>query len=246
MPYNEVAILNRSCGAISDADAAAIVAALQVQVDRDYAPRWNGGAALTFVASDDLTSWAGKWNILLLDRLDTAGPVGSHALTPEGQPLGHVYVGDDLASGTAPSVTVSHELLEMLGNPHANLLVRDKRPTAVGLVFYTFENCDAVQADELGYAIDGIQVSDFVLPRYFDSLAAAGPFDFREHLSGPLTIAPGGYMTVLNIDGTGAWAQLEAPDGGPAAPAAGDPSRPGGGTRKRRIAGPNPRPGPGV
>jgi hypothetical protein len=236
---NEVAILNRSGGAISDHDAAAVVAALQVQVDRDFAPLWGIGATLSFVPSDDMTSWAGKWNILLLDRLDAPGPLGRHDLTPDGQPLGRIYVADDIASGTAPSVTLSHELLEMLGNPHANLLVRDKRPNVTGLVFYCYENCDAVQTDSLGYDVNGVQVSDFVLPRYFDCLAESGPFDFRDHLTGPLTVAPGGYMTVLNIDGTGAWAQIQAPDAGPPAS---DPTRPGGGTRKQRIIAAKPHP----
>ncbi len=232
MRHNEIAILNRSNGAIADADAATIVAALQIQVDRDFAPLWDIGATLTYVASDDMASWTGKWNILLLDRLEGPGPLGSHDLTPEGQPLGRIYVADDIAAGTAPSVTLSHELLEMLGNPHANLLVRDKRPDVTELVFYCHENCDPVQADELAYTVNGVKVSDFVLPRYFDGLATTGPFDFKGHLTGPLTVAPGGYMTVLNIEGTGAWAQVD--DGR----AASDPTRPGGGTRKQRIVAP--------
>jgi hypothetical protein len=226
---NEIAILNRSVGAISDADAAAIVGALQVQVDRDFEPAWGIGARLTFVPSDDEASWTGKWNILLLDHQAAPGPLGSHDLTPEGQPLGRIYVADDLAAATAPSVTLSHELLEMLGNPHANLLVRDKRPDVTQLVFYCHENCDAVQADALAYDVNGVRVSDFVLPRYFDGLATTGPFDFSGHLTGPLTIAPGGYMTVLTIDGTAAWSQID--DGRAAA----DPTRPGGGTRKQRC-----------
>ena len=99
MRHNEIAILNRSNGAIADADAATIVAALQIQVDRDFAPLWDIGATLTYVASDDMASWTGKWNILLLDRLEGPGPLGSHDLTPEGQPLGRIYVADDIAAG---------------------------------------------------------------------------------------------------------------------------------------------------
>lgn len=235
MQANEVAILNRSDGAITDAEAGRIVAALQTQVDRDFAPAWGIGAKLTFVASSDMTSWAGKWNILLLDTLDQPGPLGLHDCTPEGQPLGKVYVGDDITSKTEPSVTISHELLEMLANPHANLLVRDKRPGVTGLVFYTYESCDAVQGDGLGYVVDGVTVSDFVLPRYFDSLAQDGPFDFKGHLTGPLTVAPGGYMMVLTIAGPAAWGEVQGQDDGSVAPAAGDPTRPGGGTRKARI-----------
>jgi len=75
-------------------------------------------------------------------------------------------------------------------------------------------------------------VSDFVLPRYFDPVATTGPFDFKGHLSSAFSLAPGGYMSLLDLT-AGTWTHVHAQDDGELAPGA-DPTRPGGGTRKDR------------
>jgi hypothetical protein len=60
----------------------------------------------------------------------------------------------------------SHEVLELVGNPQINLLVAGPHPLDRRRhVMHWFEMCDAVQ--NFGYKIDGIRVSDFVLPSYF-------------------------------------------------------------------------------
>jgi len=176
----EIAIMNRST-AIHDADAQHLVPALQAQLDHDFTPAWGIDAVLSFVPTSETTGWQGKWNLVLLDHSDLAHALGYHDLTPEGLPLGKVFVADDLKARALPSVTLSHEILEMLGDPHLNLLVQDTSKTQPAL--YAFENCDAVESDRLAYGIGGVQVSDFVLPRYFDPGATAGQFDFKGHLS---------------------------------------------------------------
>lgn len=228
----EIAILNRS-SAIADADAQHIVAALQAQIDHDFSPAWGLDAVLSFVPTGQTTGWQGKWNVLLLDHSDLNHAVGYHDLTPDGLPLGKVFVADDLKARALPSVTLSHEVLEMLGDPHINLLVQDTtKPTPT---IYAFENCDAVESDRLSYGIGGVQVSDFVLPRYFDPGATSGPFDFKGHLSAPFALSPGGYMSVVDLK-AGSWKLVHAAADGQAS--GGDPTRPGGGTRKDRRAKP--------
>lgn len=70
------------------------------------------------------------------------------------------------------TITLSHEALELVGDPSANLLVQGPHPSQRRQVFHWFEMCDAVQ-DEC-YEIDGEQVSNFVLPLYFTPTAERG------------------------------------------------------------------------
>jgi len=53
----------------------------------------------------------------------------------------------------------------MIADPDVNLLVVGDHPTKKRPVYYWYEVCDAVQSDI--YTVDGIKVSDFVLPFYF-------------------------------------------------------------------------------
>ena len=53
---------------------------------------------------------------------------------------------------------------------------------------YALEVCDAVEADELGYQIDGVQVSDFITPAWFEP-TCADRMDFKKHVSKELELA---------------------------------------------------------
>ncbi|MEA2298682.1 MAG: hypothetical protein QOF77_1618 [Solirubrobacteraceae bacterium] len=236
MRRNDVAILNRTT-VMTDPEAEAIVAALQIQIDRDFAPAWGITARLVFVPTTELTGWEEKWNIVLLDHSDQPGPLGYHQLTPDGLPQGKVFVADDLKYHVCPSVTLSHELLETLGDPHSNLLVRDS--TKDGSPFFAYENCDPVESDELAYEIDGVRVSNFVLPRYFDLGATDGPFDFLGHLSRPLSTAPDGYLNMLDTE-TGQVIPVKLSAAGRVEPAFHQPRRPGNGSRRQRRNTPRP------
>ena len=216
MQRHQVAVLNRST-VIADAEAKQIVSALQQQLDRDFAPAWGISAVLSFVPSTSTTGWKGKWNLTLLDSSDVAGALGYHDLTPDGLPLAKVFAKDDQASGSSVSVTTSHELLEMLLDPFINLAAQ-----APDGKFYAMEACDPVEADALGYSIGHVQVSDFILPGYFGDLPASAPYDFRKHLTKPLSITPGGYVGVY--DPAQGWTQVTA-DGKPVADPDGGRSR---------------------
>jgi hypothetical protein len=97
------------------------------------------------------------------------------------------------------TVTSSHEALEMIGDPESNLLVAGPHPhNDKKEVFHWFEMCDAVQSET--YEIDGVEVSNFVLPLYF-TLAEekGGRNDFLNHRHGGAAlqsfgINPGGYV----------------------------------------------------
>jgi hypothetical protein len=101
-------------------------------------------------------------------------------------PLGKVFARLDLRSGASWTVTLSHELLEMLADPWINWCAQGSDSRV-----YALEVCDEVEADVLGYEIDGVLVSDFVTPAWFDP-AQADCFDFKRHISRPLQLASGG------------------------------------------------------
>jgi hypothetical protein len=145
----------------------------------------------------------GWWQISVIDDPDQAGALGYHEMTVHGEPLGKVFARLDMQSGASWTVTLSHELLEMLADPWVNWCAEGSD----GRV-YALEVCDAVEADALGYEIDGVLVSDFITPSWFEP-TAADRVDFKRHISKPLQLASGGYISVLGAKG---WTQIAAGD----------------------------------
>src|SRR5262249_43429420 len=118
-----IAIMNRST-VVSDQDVEHAVGALQKQVDDDVYHIWGVRADLTFVAK------AGKapavaWQLAVLDDSDQANALGYHDITKTGQPLGKAFAKTDRTYGQSWTVTLSHELVEMLGDPEINLCAQD-------------------------------------------------------------------------------------------------------------------------
>jgi hypothetical protein len=91
---------------------------------------------------------------------------GYHDTHFSGIPYGFVFLELSKKLKEDWTVTLSHEALELIGDPEANLLVQGPHPTdATHKVFHWFEMCDAVQNES--YTIDHVRVSNFVLPLYF-------------------------------------------------------------------------------
>lgn len=143
---------------------------------------------------------AGVSPLVLFDDADQADALGYHDIDPHGLPYGRVFVHTILDAGgslyqgpTSVSVTLSHELLEMVGDPGANRWA-DNVVDGYG---YAIELCDAVEGDS--YEIDGVHVSNFVLPSYFDAMTPrTARFDFLARLPGPFTMTRGGYLIRRN------------------------------------------------
>ena len=200
---------------------AAIVPALQTQVDRDWVPHWGGGARI--ITDGDLVP-ANAWVIALVNTSDEAGALGYHETTAAGQPCGIVAVGDCIRDGLNWTVTVSHELLEMLADPE---ITKVQQAIEGGITYdYAYEVCDAVEDDRFAYPILGHFMSDFVLPAWFNptqvinnDLAFAldsGLFSFRNNVRGPFRLAAGGYIGRREISPTpGDWSQVLASMDGP-------------------------------
>lgn len=205
-----VAIVNRSA-LMSDADLVPIIAALQTQLSRDFEPIWDQGATLTHVAAGARLP-RGAWIIAIHDTITEADALGFHALTQGGTPVSYV----SLAGDPRPSVTLSHELLEMLLDPRIDQTVFQQLTDTTGVIFAK-EACDACEDDSLAYRINDIMVSDFVTRAYFQNEPhrADTKFSFKDNLPGPFTIAEGGYASIFEVrPGTAGWVQRLA-DGAP-------------------------------
>ena len=203
----KIAVINRST-VVRDDEAKAAVAALQIQVSRDYRPVWGCDADLTFVSSGENPP-QGMWWLTILDNSDTAGALGYHDVTDENLPMGKVFAKTDLQYGAIWTVTASHELLEMLGDPDINLTVFAQQTATTGRLF-AYENCDAVEADQYGYKIDDILVSDFVFPSWFEQFHTTPEtrYDFQGYVKNAFELLPGGYIGVFDVTAGTGWQQV--------------------------------------
>lgn len=113
---DDMAFINES-SVVHDDEAKKIMAALQIQADRDFKPIWGQSTKLTFYGKGCKNPTNIAW-LALLDDSDQAGALGYHDLTNDGLPLGKVFAKTDLQYGEVVSVTASHELLEMLADPY--------------------------------------------------------------------------------------------------------------------------------
>lgn len=202
-----VSIVNK-CTVLTDKQLAGLTPALQKQVSRDFAPAWGVDALLVFVPKGHNPA-PGTWVINITDNSDQAGALGYHYLTTDGLPSGYAFVKTDIVNGYSWSVTISHELLEMLIDPYVNLAALVSLPNQKTRL-YAYEVCDPCEEDNLGYTIDGYLVSDFVLPTWFETFRKAGStkFDFQNKITKPLQILTGGYMSILDINSSSGWKSL--------------------------------------
>jgi hypothetical protein len=92
---------------------------LQHQVSLDFNAYWDLDCQLSFLPEGEALT-PGWWQISVTDDPDQAGALGYHEMTSRGTPLGKVFARLDPQSGASWTVTLSHELLEMLADPWIN------------------------------------------------------------------------------------------------------------------------------
>src|SRR2546425_857524 len=116
----KIAVLN-STTLVPASDVQDWVHAVNIQMSRDFFPS-DGRPGLVTVTyyPKGAVAPVDSWWIAVVDNADVANALGYHDLTSAGLPLGKVFVGTALTYGEKPSVTLSHELLEMLGDPFVN------------------------------------------------------------------------------------------------------------------------------
>jgi phospholipase C len=200
-----ISVVNRA-KSISDETLQCAIRAINRQIAEDFEPYWSFGAKLRLEGAigatpnkQKLEEMRGDAVLYLWDQTDVEDALGYHEANFCGIPYGFIFT--DLCKKLKEewSVTLSHEALELLGDAQGNLLVQGPHPTDPQReVFHWFEMCDAVQSE--GYAIDGVKLSNFVLPLYFTpEEQAGGRNDFlgRLYKGKPLHsfgVNPGGYI----------------------------------------------------
>jgi hypothetical protein len=191
---------------LPDEEVTRAVRAVNRQIAEDFAPHWHLHARLRLEGRADRRPVAqrpselrGDAILYLWDHADVPGALGYHAENAAGLPFGFVFTEVAARIGEPWSVTLSHEALELIADANVNKLAAGPHPADPGrTVFYWYEMCDAVQAEQ--YDLDGVTVSNFLLPLYFTPEEQPGSRnDFLGRLRGgrPLRsfgIAPGGYV----------------------------------------------------
>jgi len=102
-----------------------------------------------------------------------------------------IFVKTTLEDKQLVSVTACHELFEMAIDPLANLWAEAADGTE-----YAYEMSDPVEEDT--FLVDGIQMSNFVHPSWFEPFnhPAHTKFDHLGLLKKPFSMTKGGYMIV--------------------------------------------------
>ncbi len=213
-----ISVINYST--ISDEDVHVAIRAVNRQIAEDFAPYWGFGGTLRLDGGvgkepdqQNLSELRGDAMLYLYDNTNPQGALGSHGQSARGVPYGFVFADLCVRVGDPWCMTLSHEALELLGDPQGNLLAKGPHPAdPTRQVFHWFEMCDAVQND--WYWVDGCKVSNFVLPSYFtpgEELGGRNDFLGRKDANGngltSFGARPGGYIGYFDpqINGIDYW-----------------------------------------
>lgn len=192
MPDPIIAIVNAS-RVVHDDEARQWAIDIETQVQKDFAPVWGKSASVVFYRFGE-TMPDDAWPVYINKHSSDLTALGWH--DDNGKLIfGRIFAQDCLDAGISVSVDLSHEILEIIGDPDIKQTVTlpDGRVAAL-------EMCDPVEDDLYGYRIGSTLVSDFVLPTYFRPTTPpnVSRWDFRGHLTGPCpTLTSGGYQTIL-------------------------------------------------
>ncbi|HXM74826.1 MAG TPA: hypothetical protein VN904_06105 [Chthoniobacterales bacterium] len=186
---------------ITPSELTKVAAALQKQATRDFGHIWEIQASVSaFAKLEDVPT--DYWPIIVRDDINTPGAAGVHE-DKNGQPFALVQFSNDWP------LTASHETLEMLGDPFGNRLVAGKSPKqGQGRVNFLVEVCDPSEDRQFAYTVNGITVSDFYTPHFFDPVAAPSVrYSYTGAITKPRTILQGGYLSWV-VAQTNEWFQM--------------------------------------
>lgn len=201
-----ISVINHTHGKITDEQLQVAIRAINRQIAHDFEPYWSlyaelrlEGRSETRPTKHNLADMRGDAVIYMWDNMDVDDALGYHDKNDRGIPFGFVFTELSQQLGENWTVTLSHEALELIGDPEVNLLVMGPHPTEPNRdVFHWYEMCDAVQAES--YAVDEVEVSNFVLPLYFtggDEVGGRNDFLGRNYEGKTLKsfgVNPGGYI----------------------------------------------------
>lgn len=180
---------------IKDEDAHAACVAVDVQA-KEFADSWGveytpviyfSPDVLTKLDGEDLTAFTTDARLLTVQKkLDVPGALGYHD-----DVAGVIFA--RVQAGPEWTVTLSHEVLEEIGDPTCDAYapLGDGREQAL-------EACDRVEGDS--YLVHGIPLSNYLLPAAFVQDSPA-PWDRLNVLTKWDGMSGGGYMIVRDREG---------------------------------------------
>lgn len=188
----------------------AAAAALNIQVTQHLAAIWPGVVASVSAAPRASALPPGAWPVFLVKTLPPGE--GGYHLDKKNQPFAKVIASAEDQTWT---IDASHEICEMLVDPNGNRMQSSEAITisnsdvvdCPGVFSYLVEACDPCEANNFGYDIQGIAVSDFITPHFYDSSAAAGvKYSYTGAITRPRQVLKGGYISYQQADGS--WKQI--------------------------------------
>lgn len=187
-----------------------VAAALNYQVMHDLPQFWNVQATVLY-PPDPKSIPSGVWPVNLVAKLPP-GEGGVH-MDKHNQPYSLVIANPGSDEWT---IDASHETIEMLVDPYGNRLqssqaigiVDGKIQDTTGQFNYLVEACDPCEADQYAYPIQGVAVSDFITPHFYDPATTPGTrYSFTGAIQSPRQVLPGGYISYIDLE-TEEWQQI--------------------------------------
>ena len=215
-----ISVINHAYSKVSDDELQQAIRSINRQISEDFEPYWGFGGKLRLEGrtgnkpSENPIDMRGDAIIYLWDTTDPEKSKQEHKKYYSGIPYGMVYTEISSKLNESWSVALSHEALELLGDPFLNLFAMGPHPVPKEnkrQVFHCFEMCDAVQSQR--YKVEDVEVSNFVLPLYFDYnkdkeiINEGARRDFlgvKNNTTGttlqPFNVNPGGTIVVWDSD----------------------------------------------
>lgn len=177
-----------------------------LQLQRDVAPNLVIGDWVLAFYPDEKLAPAGSEMIYVFDHADQAGALGYHAVDPQGNPYGRVFVQDTIDAGgtvnespVCVATCLGHEVIELVKDQGANQWAMKEDGTLIAM-----EPGDPVESDayqtELGS--DKTWLTNFVWESWFvETGLGLKQFDQLGKLKTPFEMTPGGYMIVGDESG---------------------------------------------
>jgi hypothetical protein len=178
--------------AVTGDEVLAAVEACAAQLVDDFCPAWGKLPLEVVYYSDPKAIPEGTPTIVIADVCDDPDALAYHTEQGDGAITGLVGAKTCIDAGESWTSALSHEILETARDP----FVDDWVAMPDGRRLVAAEVCDPVQ--DQGYEHEsGIQVSNFVLPAWFDCSPPKGSsFDFLGSLKKPFTRTRGGYFVL--------------------------------------------------
>jgi hypothetical protein len=191
--------------------------ALDYQVSKHLASTWAGISASVSAVPSLAAMPAHAWPVFLVKTLPPHE--GGFHMDKHNQPYAKVIAS---AHDDSWTIDASHEIVEMLVDPFGNRMEAsqaiaiegDDVVDAEGVFQYLVEACDPCEANQFAYDINGIAVSDFITPNYYDASPTPGAkYSYKGNITRPRQMLEGGYISYVQPDGS--WRQILWVEPGP-------------------------------